>query len=253
MKNKILRRGIYSLAIIVFLLINNLSAQEIQPTNSEKSYLYVSAAFVSSNAINEGTVDPFYSAGTNVSADNVGRFDVGIRFKRNVSVEVGYTQNSLWLTRKLSIDDQMISAGGSSNSRISFYSAKIKHHLYFYKNRLMLNTGIGYALGNSTVSLNQFGPSNPNTITSFGNDITYTRSSEGLHSGSSNFITFDLGLEVEVYKRFSLFSNISIYKGFKDLQKQTYDYNINGVEGSFTSTTDGSFVALEWGVKYSFR
>lgn len=240
--------------ILFVTAFNSLSAQEIVPVSPDKPYFYISTAYVGVSPINQATSDPFYSAGNNLDFSNkTGRIDIGIQLNRDFSFELGYISNDLDLTRKLVIDDLLINVGSESRVRISFYSLKLKHHLPLYKNRFKLNTGLGYALGSSNVDLDVLGPTELRTQANLENTILFKKTTRGLHSGKSNFITFDLGVEFELIKKISLFSNVSVYKGFTDLQEQTYDYNINDTTGLSTISTDGSFIALEFGVKYSFR
>jgi hypothetical protein len=72
-----------------------LSAQEIKLTNLDHPYLYLSAAYVSSNPINKRTNDPFYSAGTSTYSDKTVSVDLGLQFNRNLSFEFGYIRTSL--------------------------------------------------------------------------------------------------------------------------------------------------------------
>ena len=256
MKTQLSKIRINCLAILllIFFAFNNLTAQKVSLTNPDKPFLYLSSAYVVSNPINEVTVDPFYSEGVRSVSDKTVRVDLGLQLNRNLSFELGYIRTPLWLTKNLTINNQPISGGGGvSYTRINFYSIKLKHRLSLHKNQILLYTGLGYALGNSGVDLKTLGPSEPKTFTSYGNTITTTSTIKGLHSGKSHFLTFDLGLEIALHKKISLFTNVTIYKGFTDLQEQTIDYNINGTEDSFTTTTDGSFMGLEMGLKYNFR
>jgi len=254
MKIQFLTKGIYCLVILFVSAFNNISAQESLLKSPDKPYFYISAAYVGTSSINQATNDIFYSAGNHLSfMEKTGRLDIGLQFNRHLSFEVGIIENDLWLSNELVIDNQILGGGGRSWSPIRFYSFKLKHHLILYKNRIKLNTGLGFALGNSQAPLSKWGPSEPRTFTSYGNTISTIETLEGLHNGTSNFITFDLGIEFVLLKKISLFSNVSVYKGFTDLQQLTFDYIINDIAGSSTFTTDGSFAALEFGLKYSFR
>ena len=83
--------------------------------------------------------------------------------------------------------------------------------------------------------------------------ITTSKTINYLHSGTSNFLTLNLGLEFRLHKKLSLFGNYSIYNGFTDLQEETIDYTINDKIGSFKATTNGSFRGWEFGIRYNFR
>ena len=113
----------YMVALIfTFSTFNNLSAQTIETTGPIKPHLYVSAAYVSSNPMNESTTDPFYSAGNGPSADKTVRVDLGLQFNDNLSFELGYIRTPLRLTDKLEINNRTISEGSSSFTRINFFS-----------------------------------------------------------------------------------------------------------------------------------
>ncbi|MEM9545571.1 MAG: outer membrane beta-barrel protein [Bacteroidota bacterium] len=237
----------------LLLVLSNLSAQGVIITNKERPYLYLSSAYVSSSNYNHGTVDPFYSPGTELIPDQTVRADLGFHLNKNVSIEVGYMRMPLAILYKLAIEGQSISNRSLSRSRISFYSLRLHHGISLYKNRILLKTGIGYAIGNSTGTMNQLGPTAPKTSETFGNTITESRTTRRLANGNGDFLTLNLGIEFVVFKKLSLFANYSLYHGFQDYEEVTIDYTINGSRGRFTTTSDGSFRGHELGLKFHFR
>lgn len=237
---------------------NKLAAQGIQLTKSDHPFLYISSAYTRTSTFSEGTSDPFYeTSSTNTYPDRTVRADLGLQINNNVSFEVGYIRTPLWLTNKLTFDDDLplLGSGGSGSSytRISFYSIKLKNSFSLWKNIIQLKSGLGYALGNSDVRVQTIGPSEPRTFTIDSHTISTSSTLTGLHNGNSHFITFDLGLELSIHKKISLFANVSYYRGFTDLQQEFIEYTIDGTKGSFTTVTDGSFLGRELGLKYNFR
>ena len=178
---------------------NTISAQGVQlKQTSDYPYLYLSSAYISTNSISHGTADPYYSGSTASYSDKSARGDFGIQINKNAAFEVGYMRTPLWITRELSLtEDPLFNInGGSSYSRISFYSFKFKHTLPLWKNRINFKTGLGYALGVSNVSPNVLGPSGPKTSTFLDISYTETKTLTPLHIGSTHFMTFDLGCAV---------------------------------------------------------
>ena len=255
MNNQLIKTILFnSIALIVFsFFTSNILAQGVNINNQERPYFYLSAAYVSSFNYNHVTFDPYYSRSFGVHPNKTVRADVGIQINKRLSVEAGYIRMPLEVKHELMIGRQEISNGSRSNSRISFYSIRLNHGLSLWKNRVLFKTGLGYAIGNSTASFREIGPSNPKISTSFGHTIRTSITSKRLENGNSNFLTMNAGIELVLVKKVSLFANYSVYKGFSDLEELTFDYNINGGKGIFTTTADGSFMGYEFGLKFNIR
>ncbi len=243
-----------SFALIVFsFYTSTILAQGVKINNQEGPHFYLSAAYVSSYNYNHVTSDPYYTRSFGIQSNKTVRADFGLQINRRISIEAGYIRMPLEVKHELLIGRQQISNGSRSNSRISFYSMRLNHGLSIWKNRILFKTGLGYALGNSTASFREFGPSIPKTSTSFGHVITTSTSSKRLRNGNNHFLTMNAGIELVLDKKVSIFANYSVYKGFSDYEEMTLDYNINGEKGIFTTTADGSFMGYELGLKFNFR
>ena len=237
-----------------FSIGSDLFAQGVKINSSDRPFLYLSTAYASTSSFSQGTNDPFYSGSHQSYASNTVRADLGLQLNRNLAFELGYIRTPLWLTKKITVGDLPVSNGGGvSYTRVSFYSFKLKHSSPVFHKNILFKTGLGYALGVSNVNIGKLGPSEPKTTTVNENVIVSSSTITDLHQGSTHFMTFDVGLEWAIHRKFSVFSGASLYRGFTDIQQEEIEYNINGTKGSFTTTTDGSFYAFEAGIKYNFR
>lgn len=245
--------------IFIVVLIKLLSSCFFNPISAQEKYQidynnccfnYISASYVRASGVESLTFDPYYSRSLNPV--NTIRFDFGAQLSNHFAIEFGYTRTSLWLKKDLTINERLVKSGGQSDASISFKTFEFLYNTPVFTNKLHFISGIGYALGNSNVPLGSSGTSNPKIFTN--DDITYTETSTitGLHSGKSHFLILDLGLEYQVFNRVSVFSSVSYFKGFKSLQEQEIQYIINGSEGTVSIQNDGSFVGLEFGIKYKF-
>ena len=255
MKNQLIKILILNtMTLFVFSIVFTKSnAQSVKVDAKQKPFFYLSAAYVASNNNNHVTGDPFFSKNRYFEPNRTVRADVGIQFNNRISVEAGYMRMPLEIGHSLDINDRGISNGNASYTRISFYSIRLKHGIHLLKNKLLLKTGLGYALGKSGLTFEQLGPSTPVTDISFGHEIVTSRVLRRLHTGNSNFLAFDIGLEINASKNFAFFINYSMYNGFNDLMEETIEYRINGLDGTFRSTADGSFKGYELGLKFNFR
>jgi hypothetical protein len=216
----------------------------------ECCFNYISTSYVRAYGMEEITLDPFYKR--SFEHVNTIRVDIGAQVSPRIGIDFGYTHTTLWQRKKLYFDEELIKSGGRSDASISFSTIRLSHNLPILKEKILFTSGLGYALGKSKVPLQTLGPSDPNVFSHGG--LTYSESStvKGLHSGYSHFLTMDLGLEILIFEKFSLFSKVSYYKGFKDLQEQKIAYDIMGEEGNVNITTNGSFVGVEFGLKFKF-